>query len=109
LLQVRTVSPLSALRRRVEPIHVPGSDPVRLGAWFLLGGSVLLLIVFQAGDLLAGSIVAGAIGVTLLVLWLFAGGATRLLRLVPRASLPYALRQGIANLYRPANQTTTVV
>src|SRR5690606_808349 len=90
-------------------IHIPASDPVRLGAWLLLGASVLLLIVFQAGHPLVGSAVAAAVGGTLLVLWLSAGGATRLLRAVPRAALPYALRQGIANLYRPGNQTTTVV
>jgi putative ABC transport system permease protein len=109
LLQIRTVSPLSALRKRVEPLRIAGGDPVRWLAWVLLGASVLLLIVYQAGSLLLGSIVTGAIGGTLLVLWIAAHSVTTLLRRTPRSALAYPVRQGIANLYRPGNQTATVV
>src|SRR5690606_10316817 len=44
-----------------------------------------------------------------LILWLAARGAARALGRSPRGSLPYTVRQGIANLYRPGNQTVTVV
>jgi putative ABC transport system permease protein len=109
LLQVRSVSPLSALRRRVEPIRIAGRDPLRWAAWAVLAGSVLLLIVYQAGRLLVGINVALGIGGTLLVLWLAAHGVTWMLRRLPRTGLAFPLRQGMANLHRPGNQTVTVV
>jgi putative ABC transport system permease protein len=109
LLQIRTVSPLSALRKRVEPLRIARADPVRWFAWALLASSVLLLIVYQAGSLLVGSIVTAAIGGTLLVLWVAARTVTTVLRRTPRSALAYPVRQGIANLYRPGNQTATVV
>ncbi|MEX2583020.1 MAG: FtsX-like permease family protein [Gemmatimonadota bacterium] len=109
LLQVRNVSPLGALRRSVEPIRGAGSDPIRWAAWVALAASVLLLVVYQAGELDVGFSVAAGIGGTLLVLWVSARALTRALRRMPRAALAYPLRQGLANLYRPGNQTTTVV
>src|SRR5690606_4769730 len=47
LLQIRSVSPLSALRRRVEPLQLPSRDLLRSGAWTLLGASVLVLVMYQ--------------------------------------------------------------
>jgi len=109
LLDVRRVSPLSALRRRVEPLPRGPRDLVRTGAWAVLIASVLLLIVYQTQNVGVGISIAAAIGGTLLILWLAARGAARMLRAAPRASLPYTVRQGIANLHRPGNQTVTVV
>ncbi|HUE95672.1 MAG TPA: FtsX-like permease family protein [Longimicrobiaceae bacterium] len=109
LLQVRRVSPLSALRRRVEPVRLPGRDHLRLAAWGALVTSVLLLVIYQAGELEVGIWVAAGIGGTLIVLWLSAHGLTRLLRRLPRTAFAYPLRQGLANLHRPGNQTATVV
>src|SRR5690606_5939959 len=103
LLQVRNVSPLTALRRRVEPLRATSPDPLRWGAWVVLGASVLLLIMYQAGRPLVGINVALGIGGTLLVLWLTARGVTAALRRLPRTGLTYTLRQGFANLYRPGN------
>jgi putative ABC transport system permease protein len=108
LLQVRGVSPLSALRRRVEPLPLATRDPLRSVAWAVLAFSVLLLVMYQAGQVLVGLAVAAGIGGTLLVLWLAARAVTRLLRRSPRGGLPYTLRQGVANLHRPGNQTVTV-
>src|SRR5690606_2811243 len=71
--------------------------------------SVLLLIVYQSQSLGVGLAMAAGIGGTLLLLWLAARAAARLLRRSPRGGLPYTVRQGIANLYRPGNQTVTVV
>lgn len=109
LLQIRNVSPLSALRRRVEPIRIAGTDPLRWAAWTLLAASVLGLIALQAGELLLGAIVTAGVGGTLLVLWAAARVVTTGLRRTPRTGLAYPVRQGIANLYRPGNQTATVV
>ena len=109
LLDVRRVSPLAALRRRVEPLPRGPHDYLRTGAWTALVASVLLLIVYQAQSGGVGIAIAAGIGGTLLILWLAARAAARLLRAAPRGALPYTVRQGIANLYRPGNQTVTVV
>ncbi len=109
LLQVRGVSPLAALRRRVEPLPRSSRDPLRWGAWAALGVSVLLLVVYQTQGVVVGLSVAAGIGGTILVLWLAARAVTRLLRRSPRGRLAYTLRQGVANLHRPGNQTVTVV
>jgi putative ABC transport system permease protein len=109
LLQIRTVSPLSALRRRVEPIRIGSDDPIRIAAWVGLAASVFALIVVQAGQAMIGFYIAMAIGGTLLVLWIAALLVTRLLRRLPRTTLTYTVRQGLANLHRPGNQTATVV
>jgi putative ABC transport system permease protein len=109
LLQVRRVAPLSALRRRVEPLTLRGIDAVRWGAWLLLAASVLLLVMYQAGEPRVGLSVAGGIGGTLLVLWLSALALTYSLKRLPREGLTYTVRQGLANLHRPGNQTATVV
>src|SRR5690606_6122766 len=71
--------------------------------------SVLLLIAYQAQSARVGLAMAAGIGATLLILWLAARAAARLLQRSPRGALPYTVRQGIANLHRPGNQTVTVV
>lgn len=109
LLRVRSVSPLRALRRGVEPIAAIGRDYPRFAAWLALGLSVVLLVIHQVGAVAAGLGTAAGIGLTLGVLWAIAAGATRLLRRLPHGIFPYTIRQGIANLHRPGNQTTTVL
>jgi len=109
LLEIRTVSPLRALRRRVEPLAARGQDKLRLGTAVALVVGVVALIVYQAHDVFAGLGIAAGIGITLLALWLAARACTKLLRRAPHAGFPFTFRQGIANLYRPGNQTMTVV
>ncbi len=108
LLRVREIPPLAALRLEVgtEPA---GGRLLRLLVLALLLGTVLALAALQLGSL------AGGGGVTLaltLVLLLLAGIATLLVRglrrLVP-AGAPFALRQGLAGLHRPGNQTMPVL
>jgi putative ABC transport system permease protein len=108
LLGVRRVSPLAVLRRDYEPIPVP-RDRGRIAAAVLLGMSIVALAVLQAGRLGTGLGFAGGIGLALFVLWLGALALVRGLRRFFPRRLPYLLRQGLANLYRPANQTVTVV
>ena len=109
LLQTRRISPLGALRQRVEPLRPPRRDWLRWGGWSIVVGSVLALVVVQAGELRLGAAVAAGIAAALGVLWLLAWSVTRLLRRLPLRGLPYPLRQGLANLYRPGNQTLAVM
>ena len=108
LLAIRRVSPLVTLRRDFEP--APGRrDRVRLLTSLLLGGSVVLLAAIQVGRLRDGALFAVGIGLALLFLWLAARALIGGVRRWFPSGLPYLWRQGLANLYRPANQTVTVV
>ncbi len=108
LLAVRRVSPLMVLRRDFEGER-PRRDPAPLVAVTALGASVVGLAVLQAGDLRPGLGFAAGIGVAVLALWLAARLLVRGLRRFFPSGLPYLYRQGLANLYRPANQTLMVV
>ncbi len=108
VLAVRRVPPLAALRS----IRIPAArrlDPAQIGVLALLGLSVILLAALQIGSLLRGVVFAAAAAAVLLALWATAQTVIRVTRrLAPRRG-NYLLRQGVANLHRPANQTTTVV
>lgn len=108
LLAVRRVTPLAALRRDYLDT-APPRDPLLPIAYLLLAASVVGLAVLQVGSPLRAVAFAGGITVALGVLWL---ASLLLIRLVRRwfpTRWPYVWRQGLANLYRPANQTVTVV
>ena len=109
LLGIRDVAPLAVLRRPFEDVRPKRRDRWRLAAALALVASVVALAVLQAGRVGPGLAFASGIGAALLVLWLGALCLVRGLRRFFPAGLPYLLRQGLANLYRPANQTVTVV
>jgi len=108
LVAVRRVSALAVLRRDIEPIAAR-RDPARLAALAALAASLVALAVIQAGRLSYGLAFAAGAGVALFALWLAALGLVRGLRRFSPRALPYVYRQGLANLYRPANQTLMVV
>jgi putative ABC transport system permease protein len=109
LLGVRRVSPLVVLRRPFEEIRRARLDFWKFPAYLLLGVSIVGLAGLQVGNLISGLVFAVGIGVVLGVLALAAFLLTRSLRRWFPRGLPYLWRQGLANLYRPANQTLTVV
>ncbi len=108
LLAVRRISPLMTLRRDVEA-GGPRRDLLDWIFILLLAGSVVALSAIQVGALRDGAVFSAGIGLALLFLWLAAKGLIRGLRRWFPHRLPYLWRQGLANLYRPANQTVTVV
>ncbi len=109
LLRARYVSPLAALREPFEVAQRLPRDRWRWVARAALATSVILLALIQARHVLHGLSFAGAIGVGLLVLWGAAVGLTKAVRRwLPQRS-PYVVRQGLANLFRPANQTVAVI
>ncbi len=108
LVAVRRVSPLAVLRQDYEP-PAARRDPARLAALVALALSLVGLASLQAGRLGLGVAFAAGAGVALAALWLAALGLVRGLRRFFPRGLPYVYRQGLANLYRPANQTLTVV
>ena len=108
LLAVRRVSPLGALRRRVQAVEAPERDHLRFVVWGLLAVTTVVMLSLQVGSAMLGAQLAAGVGAALAGLWgsawLFMRGA----RLYPRHRLAYPVRQGLANLFRPGNQTRTV-
>lgn len=106
LLAVRDVPPLAALRQDVEPRRA--WDAPRVLAWAALAASIVVLSVLEAPERDEGVGFAVGLIVTVMVLWGAGWLAVRLTRrLLPRWA-PYPVRQGIANLFRPQNQTVAV-
>ena len=107
LLPVRTVPPLRTIRRDLEP-GGGRRDPLRLAVAGGLVALVLALCFWQAPEPEIGLGFAGGLALTAFGLWLAARGligATR--RFFPQGAR-YAVRQGVANLFRPRNQTLAV-
>jgi putative ABC transport system permease protein len=102
LLELRHVAPLRALRRDVDPT---GGRERNLAAPAVVAAALLAATLWQAPNLRVGLAYAAGLAAALGVLAAAAIGLTRLLRShVPRDA-PYWLRQGVANLFRPRNQT----
>ena len=108
LVAVRRVSPLAVLRRDFEEER-PRRDRARLAAVLALAASLVAMAVIQAGRPAFGVAFAGGAALALLALWLCALALVHGLRRFFPRRLPYVYRQGLANLYRPANQTLMVV
>jgi putative ABC transport system permease protein len=110
LLALRRVSPLQALRRDAAALEAERIKdvPTHLVNAALLA-SVVLLAFQRAGSLRRGAMFAAGIAGSMFVLWLSAAGLSILARRLVTARWPYVMRQGVANLYRPANQTRSVV
>jgi putative ABC transport system permease protein len=110
LLGVRDISPLALLRRPYQDeARRVSRDWRRIVAALALAGSVVAVAVMQAPNVGSGLIFAAAVGASVLGLWLAARLLMRLVRRYFPTRWPYVWRQGLANLYRPANQTVMVV
>src|SRR6185503_19849345 len=98
----------AAIRRPYESVAAP-RDPWRGPGVAVLVGSVVALASLEIGSWRTGSIFAGGIGLALGALWLAAWLLVRGVRRWFPSGWPYVWRQGLANLFRPANQTVAVV
>lgn len=113
LLGLREATPLQALRRDFGDgrgaVVVGGGDPLRLAAYGALGASVLAVSVWQAPSVEIGLGFAASLVACLGLLFLCAHGLMAAMqRFFPRGAA-YPVRHGISNLFRPRNQTVTVV
>ncbi|RRA47149.1 ABC transporter permease [Acidipila sp. EB88] len=122
LLEVRDIRPSVVLRRLVEAPEE--GQRVRSffrrlrGAWVqLVACSVIVLALAAIAALLSdswkgGGWFAGSLAASLLILLLLASTLLRVLRAAldrTRLALPSILRHGLANLYRPGNQSAAVL
>ena len=107
LLEVRGVSPLIALRHDFEPPK--RTDALRVGAFVLLAATLVGLTVLEAPEVDQGIGFAIVLGGVALALW----ATARVLILATKRFFPhgmsYPVRQGVSNLFRPRNQTVSVM
>ena len=111
LLALRNISPLQALRRDLDPAPFRAGlrDWPRMLVNVALAGSVVLLAATRSPSFETAAWMSAGIAGVLLVLLASATVLSKLARRLLRAGWPYVVRQGVANLYRPANQTRAVV
>ena len=110
LLVLRKVSPLQAIRRDDEALAASR----RRDSWswitnLALVVSVLLLAIDRAETTQRGVAYAGAVFASIGILYGSAALLAALARRLVSRRWPYVVRQGVANLYRPASQTRAVV
>ncbi len=112
LLSIRKVSPLLVLRAAFEDSAIP-KDALRWLVYALIAGCILLFSISQTASLrtgwLTGVFFALSIGAALGLLALVAQLLMSLARAFFPASWSYVWRQGLANLYRPNNQTLVLI
>ena len=109
LLEVRGVSPMRALRTDVEPSTGGWRDPARWAVAAAIAAGVTGVALLQAPSWEIGLGYAGAVAAVFAVLALVARGIVRGVRRFFPSSWPYPWRQGLANLFRPNNQTTVLM
>ncbi|MGD2215496.1 MAG: ABC transporter permease [Gemmatimonadales bacterium] len=108
LLRIKDVAPLRALRRDYEKSK-GRRDPWRLATYAALVASLLALTIWQAPRPAIGLAFAAAAAITAGALGLTAWALMRLTRRFFPRRARFPIRQGIANLFRPHNQTVAVV
>lgn len=117
LLRIRHIKPGVLLRSGIDTTSASRSFSRRLDYWrdyrrWLTIGLVIAGLVglasWQAGSLRIGAMFLASLIVTAGALYAAAGALIYLLRQV-RHVRSFALRQGINSLYRPGNQTRTIV
>ena len=108
LVDLTQISPLQTLRRS----SVATSNILSRRRYSIIG--LILLGVWGYGFWMLGGVEAASwfsLGVVVLssMLMLISLGLMKLTHTLIRPRWPYAIRQGLSNLYRPQNQTTTLL
>jgi len=118
LLEIRNFRPLHILRRNVEEGAHTGvgrivpRDRVQLAAIFIILVALAIIASTLTQSAMIGGWFAGGLFAVLIFLLLAASGmlvAVRWLLRRGRAHFSPAARQGLANLYRPGNQSAAVL
>ena len=111
LLALRNVSPLQTLRRDAdsEVLRMRWNDIPRVAVNVALALSVVGIALLRASTVRQGLGISGATFAVIGILTLSAILLSWISRKALRERWPYVVRQGVANLYRPANQTQSVI
>jgi putative ABC transport system permease protein len=111
LLALRMVSPLQTLRRDADSdvLRMRWNDLPRMLVNTMLVASVVILAIFRARTVWQGVWMSAATATVIIVLLASVALLMAVARRILRDGWPYVIRQGVANLYRPGNQTRAVV
>lgn len=111
LIALRNVSPLQTLRRESDSAALRGAafDPLRVLVAVIIVLSVAALGIARAENPQQGLGFSAAIAGAVALLYGAAALLSASARKLVRPSWPFVLRQGVASLYRPGNQTRAVV
>ena len=108
LAGIRQVSPLLALRASFEE-RPARRDPLTWFIYLLIAVVVCSFALSQTRSWTQGLGFTAALGLAFVLLTLVAAGVTRGVRAFFPSSWSYIWRQGLANLYRPHNQTSMLM
>ncbi len=108
LLAVRNISPLRTLRASFEE-DVSGRDLAQYLTYVAIVGSIMAFLWKLTGNFINAGIFTASLLAAFLILFL----VSKLIMFLVRKFFPtqwsFVLRQGLANLYRPNNQTQTLL
>ncbi|MGB0370759.1 MAG: ABC transporter permease [Opitutales bacterium] len=104
LLPIRNISPLRALRARIDEGNTP-RDKFTIPLALLTGATLTAYCMAKNQVWWHGLIFAAFIGVAFFIFWAAAKILQFILKKLPLLNL-YLLRQALSNLYRPQNRTT---
>ena len=108
LLGVRRISPLRTLRASVETVEGK-RDFLKWFIYFLIVAVLWSFLLFLTGDRSVSTGFTVGILAGFAVLSIVAGSVMYILRRAFPSRWPFVLRQGLANLYRPNNQTRILI
>ena len=108
LISIRKISPLRTLRSSFDE-DVKPKDPLKWIISLAIMVSLFLFLWRLTGNLQAGVVFTLALGIAFLMLYL----VSKLIMWLVKRFFPrkwnFVLRQGLSNLYRPNNQTQTLL
>ena len=108
LLKIRKVSPMMTLRPDDQSTNI-GKDPIRLFVLAAIVVFILLFSFFLLGEWDQTLWFTGFVVLSFGALWLLAMGVMKAIRTFLPISLNYPVRQALSNLYRPNNQTVSLL
>ena len=109
LVAIRDVSPLLTLRSADQSQSASSARGLRVIIASVLALLIIGFSIQQTGRVDYGLGFAGGVFAAFGLLYLTALGLIKLARKLIRPGMPYLLRQGISNLYRPNNQTVILL
>ncbi|MEE2708918.1 MAG: FtsX-like permease family protein [Gemmatimonadota bacterium] len=109
LIKIRNISPLLTLRASYETASRKNHDPMQYVVYGLLVLGVTVFAISQTRFWFQGVWFSGGLILSFLLLSLVASGLMKLIKAYFPVSWGYIWRQGLANLYRPQNQTVMLI